>query len=227
MPPPTVIDPPSWLLAGTKGAFRTIAGLRSARGLHPKGTTFAGRADVHPAGRSLAEPGSGTRVIVRLSRGIGLPHPWPDFNGVAIRFLDARGDGRHQDVLLTTSFAAPVLRRAIFPWPTFAVLGYSSVLSFDTEEGVLMLRVEPLATPTLDTAETDLPLEVVLRIAEPRGTWSDAATVTLDRVLTPNEAAEVRFDPWTTTETFTPRGLLNRLRGPAYEGSREAAPDVA
>lgn len=216
---------PSWLAAATRQTFGAVAGLRRARGLHPRGVTFAGTAEIHPAGGALGPVGE-RGVVVRLSRGIGLPHPWPDFNGVAVRFVDAHGPAHHQDVLLTTSFSPPVLRHTIFPWPTFSVLGYSSVLTFETDDGPRVLRVTPLEAATLDAAAEQLPLHVELEIAEPRGGWTAAASITLDRVLAPEEAATVRFDPWTTAETFRPRGLLNRLRAPAYEGSRRSAPHV-
>lgn len=222
-----VVPPvPRWLGTPVERAFGTVARLRGARGLHPQGVAFEGQAEVHPAGVVLAPTGD-AEVVVRLSRGIGVPHPAPDFNGVAVRFVDAHGSGRHQDVLLTTSFSPPVLRRAIFPWPTFSVLGCSSVLTFDTEEGPRMLRLEPIDAATLADAQQRLPLRAELRIAEPRGPWQPAATITLRRVLDPDEAACVRFDPWTSTDTFRPRGLLNRLRAPAYEGSRRSAPHVA
>ncbi|QGG95775.1 hypothetical protein [Actinomarinicola tropica] len=216
-------DLPRWAARSAHRLFGTVAKLRDARGLHPKGTTFRGDAQIYPAGAALGPPGS-IDVVARLSRGIGLPHPWPDFNGIAIRFVDAHGPDRHQDVLLTASFSAPVLRHTIFPWPTFSVLGYSSVLTFGTEDGPRVLRVEPLAAPTLDAAVESLPLTVELRIAEPRAGWAPAATVVLREVVPADEAAVVRFDPWTTTVTFRPRGILNSLRGPAYAGSREAAP---
>lgn len=216
---------PAWLSAAADRAFGNVARIRGARGLHPRGVTFAGDAEVHTSGAALAPVGH-IDVVVRLSRGIGLPHPAPDFNGVAIRFVDAHGPAHHQDVLLTTSLSPPILRHAIFPWPTFSVLGYSSVLTFETEDGPRMLRVDPLGAPTLGTAEVQLPLRIDLQIAEPRGSWSPAATITMRRVLAPEEAATVRFDPWTTADTFRPRGLLNRLRAPAYEGSRRSAPHV-
>ena len=100
------------------------------------------------------------------------------------------------------------------------------MLTFDTDDGPRMLRVDPLGAPTLDTAEAQLPLRVDLQIAEPRGEWTHAASITLRRVLAPEEAATVRFDPWTSAATFRPRGLLNRLRAPAYEGSRRSATHV-
>lgn len=100
-----VVPPvPRWLGTPVERAFGTVARLRGARGLHPQGVAFEGQAEVHPAGVVLAPTGD-AEVVVRLSRGIGVPHPAPDFNGVAVRFVDAHGSGRHQDVLLTTSFS--------------------------------------------------------------------------------------------------------------------------
>ncbi len=204
------------------GMFGSVAALRNRRGLHPKGIGFTGEAVLHDAGRSLAQ----VRELVveaRLSRGAGLPHPLPDFNGVAVRFVDARGPGLHQDLLFTASGRRPALRHLIVPVPYLSWSGYSTVLPYKTPTGQRrVFRCDPLTIPTLASAEDATPLRVEIRIARPLGAWEPAATVTLTSVLAAD--AGLRFDPWNTGPALTPSGVLNRLRAPAYAGSRAAAP---
>ncbi|MBK5222612.1 MAG: hypothetical protein JJE52_07000 [Acidimicrobiia bacterium] len=219
---------PSWLSTATSTTFGAIARVRHARGLHPRGVTLAGRASLTMAGRPLTTVAD-SKVVVRLSRGIGLPHPWPDFNGIAIRFVDAHGAAEHLDLLLTSSFSPPRARHLIFPWSTLDGLGYSTVLTFDGPDGTIMFRAELDGARTLDALDVAREDAVHIRVmsARPDADWVDAARIQLDRVLAPDEAAAVRFDPWVTSTSLVLRGLLNRLRGPAYAGSRENGRAVA
>jgi hypothetical protein len=112
--------------------FRTLASLRRARALHPDGVGFEGilvPAAAEPTGTELFD-GPERRVLIRLSHAVGLPEPVPEPFGLAFRATDAYGPGRHQDVLLTTSAAAPVGRH--LPLPVAGVCGglYSSLLPY-------------------------------------------------------------------------------------------------
>jgi hypothetical protein len=159
------------------------------------------------------------KVIVRLSRGIGLPHPFPDFNGVAVRFVDAHGADRHQDLLLTSAPGIPVLRQTIRPSRTFSRSGFSSVLRYRDRSGrSLLFRIAPLPVDRLSDLEQALPVTLELSAASPFGHWRPLANLHLARVQLDTEA--IRFDPWNTGSALRPAGLLNRLRGPAYAGSR-------
>lgn len=204
----------------TARLFATIAVLRGARSLHPRGTLLYGTATLHPAGAALAGV-SPVPVAVRLSRGAGLPHPLPDFNGVGIRFLDAHGPGRHQDLLLTAAPGPPVLRHVIRPSRSFTRSGFSSVLPYRDEGGGLRLfRCNPLSVSTLADVPASLPVVLELGMGTLLGPWEPAATVTLTEVSA--APGDVRFDPWHTSSQLTPTGLLNRLRAPAYIASRAA-----
>src|SRR4051812_31288290 len=83
-------------------AFGAVARARDDRALHPDGVVFAGAITGALFGAR--------RALVRISRGGGLPETLPDVRGCAIRVLDAHGSGRHQDLLLASSLAAPVGR---------------------------------------------------------------------------------------------------------------------
>lgn len=212
---------PELVERSTAAIFRTLAGLRGRRALHPYGMAFAGFAVVHDGGRVLAPPGQ-VDVEVRLSRGVGLPHPIPDFNGVAVRFVDARGRGFHQDLLLAASGRRPGLRHLIVPSPYFSSSGYSTVLPYrGTDGSLLMFRCEPIPVRTLDALVPRLPLLLELHVATLFGPWVPAASVTIASLRSSD--AQLRFDPWNTGPEIAPFGRLNRLRGPAYAGSRSAA----
>jgi len=100
-------------------SFSRLARVRHARALHPRGAMTAGTLTIDDASSVLAKAlGPGPRpVTVRLSRGLGVPPPWPDVHGVAIR-LDAyggrvdllfSGTARHQSTLLPYRSDAGVL----------------------------------------------------------------------------------------------------------------------
>src|SRR5829696_1890569 len=81
-----------------------VARRRSGRPMHPRGAVFDAVLD-----RTGSEPPWGVpwldatardAVVVRLSRGAGLPEPLPDLLGLAVRIP---GDGGPVDLLLTTT----------------------------------------------------------------------------------------------------------------------------
>lgn len=194
--------------------------MRSRQALHPKGVSFEGSAVVHDAGSGLADVRD-VGVEARLSRGVGLPHPLPDFNGVAVRFRNAHGPDRHQDLLFVAAGNRPGFRHLILPMPYLASSGYSTVLPYRTPAGQrLVFRCDPLRVESLTDAAAALPLRVEILVASLIGPWTSAATITLTSVLA--SSARSRFDPWNTSSQLLPSGVLNRLRAPAYVGSRAA-----
>jgi hypothetical protein len=178
--------------------FRWLAALRRARAFHPKGTTYEGRGTFD---------GVEGPIVARLSRGAGFPDRIPDFHGVAVRWLDRRGPGRHQDVLLT-SVVGPQrgLRHVLRPTRRFEGATFTSVAPHRGS----MLRAEAAAGG----------MELTFLVARTFGRrWRPLATATLER----RSDAVVRFDPWNTAPAFEPRNLVHALRRPAYAGSRRGA----
>jgi hypothetical protein len=224
-PPPRT--PPAAVTDAVAALFGGAAALRTARGLHPRGVVLAGRARIAPDGHALAGA-SAVDAVVRLSRGIGLPHPWPDFNGVAVRLLDAHGAGRHQDVLLTAAGSPPVLRHVLVPVPSFRALGTRSVLRYRAGGRSVVLGADPLDVGTLAEARAGVaggrPLRVRLRVAPLLGRWRLAAEVELTDVVEGPDSEALGFDPWRTGPDLVPIGALNRLRLPAYAASRAGRP---
>src|SRR5829696_3230604 len=94
----------------SRAVFAGLSRWRGARIFHPHGATVRGELVVGDrqglAGTDLFRPGRRAEVLVRLSRGIGLPQPWPDILGIAVRVVDAYGPAAHQDLLLVTAVPA-------------------------------------------------------------------------------------------------------------------------
>lgn len=88
------------LLSAVERVSSGIAHLRHARALHPRGTVAAATLTVTDPASALGRTlGTGSRpAVVRLSRGLGLPRPLPDVNGVAVRM---EADGHRVDLLFS------------------------------------------------------------------------------------------------------------------------------
>jgi hypothetical protein len=221
----TRVPIPAPVLAATARMFGAVAARRrNGRALHPRGVTFAGNARLTERGVSLAggerEPG----VVVRFSRGAGLPSPWPDFDGVAIRFPDAFGAGRHHDLLLTSA-GRGVLRRVLRPNVDFARAHFSSIARYrlDGEPVTFLASVGGSGLP-LDRLATSPPLPLVLDVAAAGGLLASRppvplAAITLERVVDDT----IRFDPSNSAPHVVPLGWLNAMRPPAYAVSRAHA----
>jgi hypothetical protein len=221
--------------------FYTLAALRRRRSLHPTGVGYQGRLrvpDERPPrpGVPLFQAGATHPVLVRFSRGAGLPEPLPDALGVAIKLPDAHGPGVDQDLLLTSSTDRPLLRRLLFPARSFVRGAFSTALPYDlgSERVVLLLVPAPINAgrsaggggrrPVGGLAELRAVaangLEFELRTARSFGRSQPLATVTVDAPLPADQTEGLRFNPWTTGPGIHPSGWLNLLRDAAYQASQ-------
>jgi hypothetical protein len=221
--------------------FYTLAALRRRRSLHPTGVGYQGRLrvpDERPPrpGVPLFQAGATHPVLVRFSRGAGLPEPLPDALGVAIKLPDAHGPGVDQDLLLTSSTDRPLLRRLLFPARSFVRGAFSTALPYDlgSERVVLLLVPAPFNAgrsaggggrrPVGGLAELRAVaangLEFELRTAKSFGRSQPLATVTVDAPLPADQTEGLRFNPWTTGPGIHPSGWLNLLRDAAYQASQ-------
>jgi hypothetical protein len=221
--------------------FYTLAALRRRRSLHPTGVGYQGRLrvpDERPPrpGVPLFQAGATHPVLVRFSRGAGLPEPLPDALGVAIKLPDAHGPGVDQDLLLTSSTDRPLLRRLLFPARSFVRGAFSTALPYDlgSERVVLLLVPAPINAgrsaggggrrPVGGLAELRAVaangLEFELRTAKSFGRSQPLATVTVDAPLPADQTEGLRFNPWTTGPGIHPSGWLNLLRDAAYQASQ-------
>jgi hypothetical protein len=232
---PTIsADTPRAIAKPVGAAFRTISRLRSARSLHPDGVVFDAHVEIDRPPRNV---GGGVELfdrmgpqpaIVRLSRGVGLSHSLPDVHGIAIRFVDAYGNGLHQDLLLATSGTGPLLHHLLLPSPSFFALPYSTILLYRVGEATRVFESRALTSPidasdpfdqllgTLERRE----LRFELSLATPLGAREPIGHVTLGRQVPEPAAEAVRFNPWNTGGGLRPTGPFMGLRDSAYRESR-------
>ncbi len=205
--------------------FRALAKLRRDRPLHPRGATVA--AVVTITGRAgsgvpwLDNP-SDTNVTVRLSRATGLPRPWPDIHGLALR-VPASAPHRNApadllfagtgDSALGRFLLAPRLRADAGPLTT--LLPYQSV------DGPLLLRLVPERGLRKDDR---VPARYALSYAVGLGQWRPVGEVIVGALL-PEPIDRVRHDPvLNLLPGVRQYGFVARLRAPSYRAARTVAP---
>jgi hypothetical protein len=219
---------------GAATTFGVLSAIRGARIFHPDGVAFEATVEITPSGPPygawlLDEPGSWP-AVVRLSRGAGVPEPAPDVLGLAVRIVDAYGDGAHQDLLLATSGESPGLRHTLLPSPGFADRSYSSVLTYQVGDGHLLFGARPrqyvpartLAAAT-EAAERGR-LNFELTVAPLVGGWRRIGTLRLGAALAADAGQQLRFNPWNTGRGIVPEGPLQALRRSAYASSQSGRP---
>ena len=208
--------------AGTAGV-RLASRLRGERAIHARGRTLTGRL-VLPGGAGtgaplLDEPGA-YDVVVRLSRSLGLPPSWPDVLGLAVRVVDAHGPGRHQDLLMDSTRAAPLLRR--LPLPAHDHLGvlHGSLLPYAVAGRHLLLGARG-AGGSAGTLEELVETAFDLLVATPHGPWRTVGRLRTDAERPAPHGRQVRFNPATTGGGIGLAGPLQSWRARAYPASQE------
>ena len=216
------------------GFFRLLSALRGKRIFHPHGLVFEAVFEPYarsaPAGVELFDRGQ-RPALVRCSRALGLPEPAPDVLGFAIRFPDAYGPDRHQDLLCVTSFDAPVGHHALVPATGFFARPYSTLLVYRLPEGVRLFGVLPLGTgppigPVLeqiaDAARAGT-ATFELAVAPVSGRFEGVGTIRLGEQLPPERGERLRFNPRNSGGGILPTGPLMGVRDAAYRGSQRGA----
>jgi hypothetical protein len=239
MPPRNSPSPrvPAPIAALTRGVFAALAaarrpradGHRGARVLHPDGIGFAAKLELGgaDAGRDslLGRPATHP-AIVRLSRAVGLPRAIPEPLGVAVRIVDARGPGEHQDLLFATSAQSPLARHALFPGlGGFFDQFFSSLWPYRVDGAIRMLGLSPAGA---GSAPRDLErLGAAARgrcyrlcAATMGGPWLALGQVEIGERLPDDVVENLRFNPWNTRPDLRPVGPLMGLRDAAYGGSQ-------
>ena len=187
--------------------FRTVAATRSAKALHPRGAVVRGqlvRHGLRPATGVpwIDDPGV-DEVLVRFSRGAGLPAPLPDVQGLALRSTSP--DGAPVDVLLATTLGRRV------PWPRRRSTGvlHSSIAAYRAPGGPLLLGARSHGAGFL------------LAAAAPRGPWRPFGHLHLADDPARAQDAPLTFEPvLNAAPGLTFPWFWRRLREPAYAGSR-------
>ncbi|MCW2613197.1 MAG: hypothetical protein JWN08_191 [Frankiales bacterium] len=206
--------------AGT-AVVRMASRLRGERAIHARGRALTGRLTVTggaATGAPLLDEPASYDVVVRLSRSLGLPPRLPDVLGLAVRVLDAHGPGAHQDLLLDSTRAEPVLRRLPLPAHDHLRATHGSLVPYDVGGRRLLIGARGLAG-----SATRLPDVTVasfgLLVATAHGPWQQVGTVRTTAELPAPQGRALRFNP-----AVTGGGL--RLAGP-FHGWRQRAYPVS
>ena len=213
---------PAPLAAATERVFAGLSASRGSRIFHPQGIAFRAVVRVEE-GAPL--PAGTHDAVVRLSRGLGLVRGWPEFLGLALRIGG-------QDLLLASSAPSPLVRMAPLPARSFFGTTLSSLLPFRAGGRVVLVGALVRGTPTEDDDQLDEvvatpgPVTADLLATELGGPWRRFGTLELGERLPDGEADRLRFDPWNCAGGLVPHGFVNRLRAPAYRGSRRGRPSA-
>jgi hypothetical protein len=200
-----------------------LARVRQAKPMHPRGVLF----DALLQRRGLAcgvdwlDTTGADDVLVRFSRGAGLPPRLPDLLGFALRLPGERP----VDVLLSSTGQGRWSRRVPVPRRDAATT-YGSIMAYRSTAGPVWLAAVPqgAALPSdRDGLAVAGPGRVMtLSAAVGRGPGKPFATLTLRAVTDPIDPP-LHFD----AVLHAPPGLaadgpLARFRGPAYAAARVA-----
>ena len=219
---------PMGMVQLTSRFFEVLSRVRGKRIFHPHGIGF--RATFQPAeeaGAAFRPLAQGSReAIVRVSRGLGLPEPLPDFFGFAVRLPDVHGAGRHQDFLLASGSARPVLRHIVLPTFGLGCRSFTSLAPYVLDDRkVVVVAIADPGTPRLDlgTLRSQGAADTVVRLgfATSAGPWEHVADIVLHDRLPVGETEPIGFNPVHTGGGLELAGLINRVRLPAYVGSQK------
>lgn len=189
-------------------AVRALAWVRPApKPLHPKGEYARGsltRFGTDDSGVPWLDTAGTDEVVVRMSRGVGLPRHWPDVRGIALRVRLDDGDadllfattgwGRFTRFLLTVARAAD--RRP-----------YSTLLPYRSPTGPVVLGLWPEGKRSFR-----------LERAHGMGTWAAVGHLVLDR---PYAGPALAFDPVAAPVPGLPAyAWVAAVRRPSYRAAQ-------
>ena len=200
----------------TASALALGTALRGARVFHPRGDAFAGTVETDGGGRfgaRVLDEAGRHDVVVRLSRGVGLPSPLPDIVGLAVRFEGSGRDGGPLDVLVNTAGGPPVLRHLFLPEPLGRT--FSSVLPYRTGSGRLLL---------LGARDEGTGTSWELLAASLTGAWARWGRLTLGPVLPAEVSEELRFRPTLGADDLQQVALFRAVRDQSYRESQALRP---
>jgi hypothetical protein len=216
----------------TAAALGALGAVRRARAFHPTGIAFIGTWNATDDVLDPLAPTQPWPVVVRLSKGVGLPGTVPDVLGLAIRIVDLHGRGQHQDLLLASSGAGRWGRMVLRPTSDHGHAAYSSLVPYNTPvgHGVLWARAEQSgdepAPRSLEEAaaraEAGELSFVVGIVTEDRDRL--LGEVRIDERLDASAGEALRFDPENAGPPLQPTGALQELRERAYRASQRFRP---
>lgn len=215
-----------------------VSKLRGARVVHPVGAAYRATLTVYPErnryyGVPLLDVPAQFDAVVRMSRALGTPEGLPDFLGLAIRLLDAHGEGAHQDLLINTAGRVPLARQVFLPTGGFLGRTYSSVLPYSLDGTRYYFGARPVREAgsllhrfsSVDRAASQGRLRFRIVVARPYSTWRHVATLRIYERLPDDVAESLTYDVFRHTGGgIEPAGVLQSLRREAYRMSQRARP---
>ena len=199
--------------------------VRGAKPMHPSGVAFDAVLErtglLGPRRIAWLDVTGTDEVLVRLSRGAGLPGRLPDLLGFALRLP---GD-EPVDLLLSSTGSGRWTRRVPRP-RSDAATTYGSIMAYRSAAGPVWLAASPagsgVPSDPAGLAAAGPGLAFTLRAAVGRGRWQPFGRVTLGAPADPPDP-EVHFD----AVLHAPPGLaadgpMARFRRPAYAAARAA-----
>ncbi|MGY1771355.1 phosphodiesterase [Blastococcus sp. SYSU D00813] len=221
----TVPDLAGRAVAAPLGA---LARRRRGKPMHPRGVVVTGvleRTGGPGTGVAWLDRPARDEVVVRLSRGIGFPAPWPDLLGLAVRVPDAGGP---VDLLLSST-GRGALTRLVPAFRSDAGRSFCSIMGYRSPAGTLRFAAEaadgvgpvPSDPEPLLAALRDRPLRYALAVARGLGTWQPFATLTLGHPVEEPDP-DLRFDAVRhPPPQLTADGPMARFRAPAYARAQQ------
>ena len=210
------------LVAGPLGA---VARWRHGKPIHPRGVVLDAVLERRGSTPAFGVPwldAVGTeRVVVRMSRGAGLPAPLPDVLGLAVRLTGEAG--APVDLLLSSTGRGRLTR--LLPVPrSDAAAAYSSVMAYRTAVGPVRIAALPevadLPSDPEPLAAAADRVEFTLVAAVGAQGWRPFALLRATGARRPLDPA-LRFDAVLNAPPgLTATGPMARFRAPAYATAR-------
>jgi hypothetical protein len=207
-----------------------LARHRHGKPMHPRGAVLGGRlvrsGSRPPWGVPWLDESGEDDVVVRLSRGAGLPAALPDLLGLAVRVPGP--DGRPVDLLLSSTGTGPLTRFLAQPRRD-AAGGYCSLMGYRTPAGTVVLGAlpersgVPSGPPPATAAAARRSPAFTLAAASGFGPWRPFARLVLGEPADPLDPG-IRFDAMLNPPPgLVADGPVARLREPAYARARQAS----
>lgn len=204
--------------AGLRALVGAVDRLRpSPRPLHPRGVVRRGTLLVDDAGapgaRELGAP-LVVPAVARVSRAAGLPAPFPDVFGVAVRW---EAGGRAHDLLLSGTGLGRLTRFVLVPRRRPLAGPHGTLMPFLDADGRPLL-VAAVPSPG---APRDGGVDLVLLSARPGGRWHRLGRLVCPARPEDRDDPDLRFDPVLRApgDLAVPTWAA-RLRLPSYRRAR-------
>jgi hypothetical protein len=215
---------------GLTAVFRSMARLRQAPAVHPRGVTLASRLTVDQQIPFI--PQGDHHATVRLSKGAGTPGGWPDVLGLALR-LHLQEPAEPCDFLFSSAGDGRWSRWLPVPAGDWNATRYGTLAPYESAGRWWWLMAIPTGSPighaSLQKLENDALAGFTVHISDESADWQQIGRLDLHERI---DGSGLDFDPVLNH----PRGALpapswlRELRERAYSGSRQghgAAPPCA